>query len=322
MKKNIFKSLIIPTIMLVFLLCSNFGQIGYSQVVHTGIIWVVPSRPDAFPVNGNRTGNSGVNLAFEDYHVIEYKFLDSLHFEPYIGNLPIYQIRLQENYASYENEFMYLLHICYQGFFNTMAYPYFNPYINNGELISTDNGLINISFFDTVFDPTLIPRTNTRSYNKRMNLILRKYDIKSYEYNPFVINGDTLWRRITILCNYQDALPLYHELHTIHDLFDDIQTSGLYLFNEIDLPCGQYSGLSDEKEPLLSIFPNPAQNEITISGITPESVMMYDVMGKMVQSEFDAETNKIDIKKLSNGLYIIKIISEDGKIYSEKIVKQ
>lgn len=322
MKKNFLKNRIIPAFLLVFLMYSNFGQIGYSQVSYTGTIWVVPSRPDAFPVNGNRTGNPGINLGFENYHVVEYKFLDSLHFEPYISNLPIYQIRLQEDYASMEFEFMFLLRYCYQNFFSMFAYPYFNPYINNGELISTDNGKINIFFYDTIFTPTLIPRTNTSSYNKRMNLILRKYDIKSYEYNPFVLNGDTLWRTITILCNYQDALPLYHELQTIHDLFDEIQVSNLYAFNEIVLPCGPYSGISDEKEPTLTIFPNPANDEITISGVTPESVMMYDVMGKMVLSEFDTETNKINIKKLPSGLYIIKIISTDSKLFTNKIVKQ
>lgn len=310
--------------MFIFLLCSNFGQIGYSQVVHTGVIWVVPNRSDAFPVNGTRSGNSGLNLAFEDFHVIEYAFLDSLYIDAYLDKIPIYQIRLQEEYASMECDFMYLLHVCYHNFFVKIAYPYFTQYVSNGELISTDNGYINIHIDDTIFQQSLRPRNEISSYNKRMNLILRKYDIKSYEYRPFVLHstGDTLWRTISILCQYQDALPLYYDLLTIHDLFDDISITSFYAFNEIDFPCGQYTGLSDENETSLTIFPNPAQDEITISGVTTESVIMYDVMGKKVLSEFDTETNKIDIKNLPNGLYIIKIISVDGKLFTNKIVKQ
>jgi len=313
--------------MLVFLLYSNFGQIGYSQVVHTGVIWVVPKRTDAYPVNGNRTGNSGLNLGFEDFHVIEYVFIDSLYFygmfDVYGNQLkkPVYQIRLQEEYAHWEISMLELLHDCYPGFFEDFAYPYYNPY-SNGQTITTDNGRILLEFENYYFDPTLYPRSTTKSYNKPMNLILKKYDIKSYQYVPIIYDGDTVARWIDIKCHYQDALPLYNDLLKIHHLYEYISMTGSYIFLEQSNPCGIYSGLSTPEEPSLTIFPNPANDEITISGVTPESVMMYDVMGKLVLSEFDTETNKIDIKKLPNGLYIIKIITADGKLFTNKIVKQ
>lgn len=49
---------------------------------------------------------------------------------------------------------------------------------------------------------------------------------------------------------------------------------------------------------------------------------MYDLMGRIVVSEFNSETNKIDLKKLPKGLYILKIISKDGKLFLNKIIKQ
>ncbi|PKP28525.1 MAG: hypothetical protein CVU02_00665, partial [Bacteroidetes bacterium HGW-Bacteroidetes-19] len=292
------------------------------QEEHTGIIWVVPNRPDAFPVNGNRTGNPGLNLAFEDFHVIEYAYLDSLYFEPYTVKLPIYQIRLQEEYAHLEYNFMYLLDNCYPGFFSHFTDPYYNEFFIDGQLISTNNGIIYIYFYDEYFDPTLVLRSNTRSYNKHMNLILRKYDIKSYSYHPFVLNGDTLWRTITILSHYQDALPLYYDLLTNNNLYEYIFISSFRTFGDSSNPCGPYSGISDEVESTFKIFPNPAQDEILISGVIPESVIVYDVLGKMVVTKFDAETNKINIKHLPDGLYILKIISNDAKMYTDKIIKQ
>ncbi len=306
---------------------SNFDNNAKAQNEHTGIIWVWvrPSQPDALPVNGNRTGNSGLNMAFEDYHVIEYTFLDSFYIETYIQKIPIYQIRIDPEYANLEYEFMSLLNYCYYSFFFNLSLPYDNEHTLNGEIMSTDNGNIILSFEDHYFNPTLIPSSNIRSYNKHMNQILRKYDIKSYTYDPYLspITGDTLWREISILCQYQDLIPLYYDLLTIDYLYEYISIiPGFNGFPDIVIPCGQYSTVFTETEPSLKVFPNPAQNEISIIGVIPESVIMYDGMGKMVVLKFDEEANKIDLKDLPEGLYILKIISNDGKVYSDKIIKQ
>lgn len=315
------------SLFVVFLLFSfiqfNFSPICYSQVVHTGVIWVLPNRADAFPVNGNRTGNAGLNLAFEDYHVIEYAFLDSIYITGLLYKQPIYQIRLHEEFADEEYEFVNVLHYCYPGFFNNSTLPYYNPFIGEQQTLTTDNGLITLMFHDENFDYSLVPSSNTRSYNKRMNLILINYDIKSYTYDLFILNsGDTLLRTIEIVCQYQDLLPLYYDLLTISYLYNEIGASGFISFGESSNPCNQYSGVSDSGDPTLMIFPNPAQDEITISGVEAESVTLYDIMGKMVVSKFDPETNKINISQLSCGFYVIKLNSNDGKCYTGKIVKE
>jgi len=327
MEKYYFKKWITIAILFLAFSLSNFDNNAKAQNEHTGIIWVwvSPSYPDAFPVNGNRTGNSGLNMAFEDYHVIEYKFIDSLYIEPYIIKIPIYQIRIDPEYANLENELMNLLRYCYHSFFSRLSLPYYNEQTFNGEIISTDNGNIILYFFDQYFNPTLIPSSNIRSYNKHMNLILRKYDIKSYSYDPYVspINGDTLWRIISILCQYQDLIPLYYDLLTISHLYEYISIiPGFEVFPDISIPCGPYSGVNDEVESTFKIFPNPAHNEISISGVIPESVIVYDLMGRIVLSEYNSETNTINVKNLPKGMYLIKITTSDGKVFSNKIVKQ
>lgn len=324
MKKNKIKNGITIAILFLFFFLPIFGKVANAQDNHTGIIWVRPNRADAFPVNGNRTGNTGLNLAFEDYHVIEYFFLDSLYIDYYLDKIPIYQIRIQEEFAHLETNLINLLHDCYPGFFSGFHYPYNHTYSIGGETISTDNGFISLEFVGSNFDQSLVPRTNIRSYNKKMDLILRKYDIKSYTYDPYVshISGDTIDRTIEILCHYQDLLPLYNDLLTISYLYDYIFIHGFFTFFDSDNPCGSYSGISDEREQPVFVFPNPTQEEIFISGVVPESVIVYDVMGKMVVSEFDAKTNKINIKNLPKGMYILKIISIDGKIYTDKIIKE
>lgn len=321
MKLHLSNNWKIYIILLFFYFLTNLGNTAKAQYNYTGIIWVEVNRTDALPENGNLTGNSGVNLIFEDFNVIEYKFIDSLYIEPYLYKIPIYQIRLDEDYADLDLYFMYLLNCCYGSFFPRIANPYYHPF-DDGQTLTVDNGEITIYFYEDYFDPTLIPRTNTRSYNKSMNLILKKYDIKSYEYSPFVFLGDTVTRTIKILCDYEDVLPLYYDLLTNHSLYEELYIANFYPFEDIAYPCGSYSGVSNEKEPFLTIYPNPAQNEIFVLGVNLKSIIVYDVMGKMVVSEFDAETNKIDIKMLPNGLYIIKIITFDRKLYTKKIIKQ
>ena len=69
-----------------FLLLFSLFQLCFDNSTKAqapSIVWVCPSRADAFPVNGNRTGNTGLNLAFDDFNVIEYIYLDSF----YIGLL-------------------------------------------------------------------------------------------------------------------------------------------------------------------------------------------------------------------------------------------
>ncbi len=317
-----------------FLLLFTFIQLNFenkvlAQAEHTGIIWVVPNRPDAFPVNGNRTGNSGLNLAFEDYHVIEYVFIDSLYFTEQIDlngipiKQPVYQIRLQEEYAHWELSMLHLLKDCYPGFFKDFAHPYYNTF-SNGQTVTTDNGLIILEFENIFFNTTLLPRSNTRSNNKPMNLILQKYDIKSYSYRAFppAFGEDTSYRIIKILCDYQDALPLFYDLFSIDYLYNYISIARSYIFGENYNPCGSYSYISTESESSINIFPNPAYDKITISGVTPESIIVYDVMGNRVMTEFDVEAKKISLKHLSSGLYVIMIITQDGKVITEKIIKQ
>lgn len=315
------------SLFIVFLLFSfiqlNFSLIAYSQVVHTGVIWVVPNRADAFPVNGNRTGNFGLNIAFDNFHVIQYSFLDSLYINGLLYKQPIYEIRLQNEFAEYEFQFSEIVHYCFDGFFSDIALPYYNPVPLEGPINSTDNGRIILDFENPNFDYSLLPASNTSSYNPQINNILNHYDINYYIYTPFVLNsGDTILRFIDISCKYEDALPLYYDLLNVNNLYDNICVTSFIPFSDIGFNCGSYSGISDEKESSLTIFPNPAQDEITISGVEPESVILYDMMGKMVVSKFDPETNKIDISQLPGGFYVIKITSNDGKCYTGKIVKQ
>ena len=81
------------------------------------------------------------------------------------------------------------------------------------------------------------------------------------------------------------------------------------------------STLSISKEELMSfsIYPNPATDLISISGVENiNSIKVYSILGSLEKEVFN--TNQIDISELSSGIHIIKV--DNGTIFSKKIIKQ
>jgi Beta-1,3-glucanase/Secretion system C-terminal sorting domain len=72
---------------------------------------------------------------------------------------------------------------------------------------------------------------------------------------------------------------------------------------------------------LFSVYPNPVQNVINVENLknkTIDSVTIVDCLGRKVVESKNA--SKIDVQKLSKGIYIINIASE-GLNYTEKFIK-
>ena len=73
------------------------------------------------------------------------------------------------------------------------------------------------------------------------------------------------------------------------------------------------------------IFPNPTNSLIQINCKihTLKSISLYSIDGKLVNSweNINQSTFEIDIKKLSSGIYILKIINDLNKASHHKIIK-
>ena len=77
----------------------------------------------------------------------------------------------------------------------------------------------------------------------------------------------------------------------------------------------------EEKEELsISIFPNPALNQLNISAsnISNGTYSIYDLTGRLLaQSQISGISNTIDISNLRSGQYILSI-SDEGDLKSEQ----
>lgn len=75
---------------------------------------------------------------------------------------------------------------------------------------------------------------------------------------------------------------------------------------------------------LITVYPNPAANEILLSGLTNTSASK--VVNSMVQIVLQQKTNassfSIDVSKLPKGLYFVEVLSTDNSSIKQSFIKQ
>ena len=67
----------------------------------------------------------------------------------------------------------------------------------------------------------------------------------------------------------------------------------------------------------VSVYPNPAREKVTIEGIEPAEVQVYNALGQLVKTVRDA--NEIPVTDLPQGVYLLRIADAEGKVYTNKI---
>ena len=89
------------------------------------------------------------------------------------------------------------------------------------------------------------------------------------------------------------------------------------------ITCGDVSIVDTQISESLSMYPNPASSEVTISAksiIT--SVRICDINGRTLLEITPKENEvQIDLNAISQGVYIVRIECEDG-VFNEKLIKQ
>jgi len=74
----------------------------------------------------------------------------------------------------------------------------------------------------------------------------------------------------------------------------------------------------------ISIYPNPAQNHLTIKGLVSNSlVTVFSIGGeKMMGVKNQSDNLTLDVSTLKNGIYIIRIRAESGVLNKKFIVNK
>jgi len=105
---------------------------------------------------------------------------------------------------------------------------------------------------------------------------------------------------------------------------------------QFQLPCGQdigtyyFDNFSVTQETLskkdlsqnINVYPNPVSNKLYIQkDVSVVAASLYDINGKKIKS-LDGQKNEYDLSFLKNGIYFIKIMSENNLFCTKIIIKR
>ena len=82
-------------------------------------------------------------------------------------------------------------------------------------------------------------------------------------------------------------------------------------------------GMDENNLALITMYPNPANNYITIDTNLPSSYTIYDMQGRVITLDINLHLgeNLIDISTLKSGIYFVNISSE-GNSFTKKLIKK
>ena len=78
-----------------------------------------------------------------------------------------------------------------------------------------------------------------------------------------------------------------------------------------------YDGVGEDNS-TIGVYPNPAKEKITIDGIRPDEVQIYNAYGQLVKTV--RGTNEIDVAELVEGVYLLRVTDAEGKKHMARVV--
>ena len=79
---------------------------------------------------------------------------------------------------------------------------------------------------------------------------------------------------------------------------------------------GECVGVEEEAESI-GVYPNPARDRVVVEGMEAVEVKVYNTSGQMVKCV--RGMNEIDVEGLAEGVYLLRIMDAEGKVYTNKI---
>lgn len=197
-------------------------------------------------------------------------------------------------------------------------------------------------FNDSTFDMNRIdqdiPLGNVEIWELRnMTMVAHPFHIHDVQFYILDVNGvpttlekqgrkdvvsvppmDTV-RFITVFEDFSGPTPFMYHCHNL--MHEDGGMMGQFIVTDLSTGVDENS-ISDLK---IDVYPNPSNGELTIvnheSSTDNFHVLIYDITGSIIYENQNLVNNKIDLSKMTNGIYMMSI--SDGEfVQNKKIVIQ
>ena len=92
----------------------------------------------------------------------------------------------------------------------------------------------------------------------------------------------------------------------------------------IGAPIPMPVNIVEQEEMEIKVYPNPASTLLTV--VLPDNRSMancriFDAFGRMVESRL-GDGNTLNVNHLSPGLYILRMTDSEGRVFTQKFVKE
>jgi hypothetical protein len=109
---------------------------------------------------------------------------------------------------------------------------------------------------------------------------------------------------------------LTHIVKSSSKIYVSTYNDGIYLFN---LSANALKNTAINK---LDVYLNPAQNELVVTTSLGSQISIYTVTGRLIKTvSAESIKSKISINKLAPSVYIVKSVSGNGLIATNRFVK-
>ena len=81
-----------------------------------------------------------------------------------------------------------------------------------------------------------------------------------------------------------------------------------------------YDAIEENKDSEICIYPNPVRDRVIIEGIEVVEIQVYNTLGQVVKTI--QGSNEIPVADLPQGVYLLRIVDDEGKVYTNKITIQ
>ena len=86
----------------------------------------------------------------------------------------------------------------------------------------------------------------------------------------------------------------------------------------IDCHYSEFNSLNIPTESHITVWPNPAKDKVVIEDIEPAEVQVYNALGQLVKTL--CETNEIDVSGLAVGVYLVRVTTINGNVFTNRLI--
>ena len=137
------------------------------------------------------------------------------------------------------------------------------------------------------------------------------------EFEGQIVLPYTLEQGASMQVNIAPALVDRAQVTTFINIVSSVGTQSV----DVTVDSSWYDGI-DENNGSYEIYPNPTENSIVVKGNNINEVEVYNLCGQKLMSVNGSQNVNVNMSSLKSGVYMVKIIDNNGNATINKIVKK